>query len=64
MSHTDRNEKREPKERPFPYIPRGLKVVSTGHEYGEDDNMAYVRELLAAKQPEFHAALQVASQFG
>lgn len=58
MSDTDRREKRERKERPFPYIPSGIRFVSTGPAYGEEDNMAYVETLLAVRQPELSNVLK------
>jgi hypothetical protein len=45
MSHTDRQEKREPREREFPYTPR-YQIVITGPSYTAEENAAYVRSLL------------------
>ena len=58
MSKTTKHEKMEPREREFPYIPRCVPIVSTGRAYGEDDNMAYVRALLASRQPRFAASVE------
>jgi hypothetical protein len=57
MSHTDRNDKQEPRERPFPYIPRGVAIVSTGRANGPDDNAAYVRVLLLDRDPDYARAV-------
>ena len=32
MSHTDRNEKRDPRERTFPYVPSGHQVLAVSIE--------------------------------
>lgn len=42
----------------FPYVPRGVHIVSTGPANGADDNSAYVRALLAIRQPELSEALE------
>lgn len=44
MSDTGRRQRREPRERPFAYVPRGIQV-----NIRELDNMRYVRDLLAKK---------------
>lgn len=64
MSNSNRRAKREPRERPFPYVPHGLVVVSKGPANGAEDNQAYVRALLAEKQPEMFFALYIATQLG
>lgn len=61
MSHTDRHDKREPEERPFPYVPRGVVIVSTGHANSAQDNRAYVRQLLDVRHPEFAQSLNLAT---
>jgi hypothetical protein len=48
--------KREPREREFPYIPRGVAVLQVGRPYGADDNRAYVMSLMDARYPNVSAA--------
>ena len=58
MSKTDRHEKTEPKERPFPYIPNGVPILQVGRPYSADDNTAYIRALLVVRDPDFAAGLE------
>jgi hypothetical protein len=68
MSHTDRNEKRLPREREFPYVPRqaNVPIVITGANYTAEENAKYVRSLLGpdlARDVELEA-LWIVSQQG
>jgi hypothetical protein len=45
VSNTDRHEKRLPREREFPYVPR-CPIVITGPNYTAEENAAHVRSLL------------------
>ena len=58
MGKTVRHEKEWEPEVEFPYIPVGVPVVSTGRAYDAEDNRAFVRALLASKQPRFAAAVE------
>jgi hypothetical protein len=51
MSKTMKREKREPREREFPYIPRGVPILQRGRQYNAYDNRSYVRQLLAFNNP-------------
>ena len=51
MSKTNRQMKRLPREREFPYIPRGVPVLQVGPPNGADDNQAYVRSLHSVRYP-------------
>jgi len=52
MSKTDRQEKRWPREREFPYIPHGVPVLQIGRPYSAESNAAYVRALYRARYPD------------
>jgi hypothetical protein len=52
MSKTDRNEKTMPREREFPYIPRGVPILQVGAPYSAADNQWYVRSLHEARHPD------------